>query len=278
MRSAIHIQTGLCGALLGCTLLALPLMGYTFATSKCESSFRAASQPAHAGLAADYDRITQPTVYTYTQTIAAQGWNSGGAPVRTTTITRTGAPTRRDVVPTIATIQAPPEPTAPPEPVPYKRQWAAEPHPPLSDASVGAAVGLAWLAPLAVYLISFLVVRARCPASAFVTVLADLCFLGVFWLLGVVALAVATTFVVLWYAEEGRSLRAVISVALALAWLCWGLITTWLIWEFTHVRRRFRGGFRRSLVLLAEWGYDVPSRHRDSELSDMGVRKISLDN
>lgn len=97
-------------------------------------------------------------------------------------------------------------------------------------------------------------------------------------MLGVVALAVATTYVVLWYAEEHRTLPPLMSVALALGWVCWGLITTWWIWEFTHVRRRFRGGFRRSLVLLAEWGYDVPGRSRDSELSDMGVRKISLDN
>lgn len=34
MRSAIHVQTGLCGALLACTLLALGGMGYTLSTTK----------------------------------------------------------------------------------------------------------------------------------------------------------------------------------------------------------------------------------------------------
>ncbi|KAL1412204.1 hypothetical protein Q8F55_003215 [Vanrija albida] len=254
MRGAIHVQTGLCASLLTLAALALALMGYTFATTKSE-----------------YDRAHTPYVYTVTSTLRAQGYDGGGAPARTRTMTLTVAPVLRAEARPTATIPASlpmsPGPTAPPA----APQWEPEPHPPLSDASIGAAVALGWLSPLVLYLAAFLVTRARAPASPLVAVLADLCLLGTFWLLGTAAMATSTAFLVL---DDMRT-PATSYAALVASWAAWALTAAWGIWELVYVSRRFRGGWRRSLVQLVQWGYEMPGA---CELRDMApARKLSLD-
>ncbi|WOO80069.1 uncharacterized protein LOC62_03G003581 [Vanrija pseudolonga] len=86
-----------------------------------------------------------------------------------------------------------------------------------SEATVGAIVNIPWLALLAVYLIAFLLVRHRRPDSWFVSVTADLWFLGFFWLAGISC----------------------------------GIITPWWIWEIVAAKR-YRAGLGTSLVRLVE--------------------------
>ncbi|KAL1412210.1 hypothetical protein Q8F55_003221 [Vanrija albida] len=242
-RRDIHIQTGLAVALLLCAAIALGTTGGTY--HRVEEQWRPKPPSTTTRLQTDWG-VSTATGANWTSTLPV--------PVATYTTTALVNQHRRQNTQPVA-VSVPPTPlsTAPPTRATSTRARPtpsavviSPPRDRYSGAMVGAIINMPWLALLIVYLIAFLWVRAVRPAAWFVTVAADLSFLGVFWLCGIVCGVISTVQV----AYEGWEVPGT-APGFVFTFVSWAIITAWWIWEIVAAKR-YRAGLRTSLVRLVE--------------------------